>query len=428
MTVSKRNTGYYNQERETASSAGWRAYHDGQIKSLSESAYPQAPAIVDLFKRAGLKPADITSVDDLKGLPLTTKTDLARLQAENPPFGGLLTVPVNQLKRIFMSPGPIYDPQGREKEFWGWGEGFYAAGFRPRDVVINTFGYQMTPAGLMFEESLLDIGCCVLPTGVGNTETQVKIMKEMGVTGFVGMASYLRKIGTEAIAQGLDPKKDLSLEIGYVAAEILTDALRSEVENMFGMRLRQGYGTADCGCLAYECSERNGMHFTSNAYIEILDPNTRATMGPGEPGEVVVTLFNSTYPLVRFATGDLSAYTVDECACGRTAPRLTRIMGRVDQVTKVKGMFVHPQQAEAVIAKFPQVEKFQIVVTRENEIDTMTFKLEMAQVPAAGDPFYDEIGTAIQTGIKLRPQLEVVTSGTLAEAGELIVDKRVWDQ
>jgi len=170
------------------------------------------------------------------------------------------------------------------------------------------------------------------------------------------------------------------------------------------------------------------MHFTSNAYIEILDPNTRATMGPGEPGEVVVTLFNSTYPLVRFATGDLSAYTVDECACGRTAPRLTKIMGRVDQVTKVKGMFVHPQQAEAVIAKFSQVEKFQIVVTRENEIDTMTFKLEMAQAPAAGDPFYDEISAAIQTGIKLRPQLEVVTSGTLAEAGELIVDKRVWDQ
>jgi len=220
MTVSKRNTGYYNQERETATSAGWRAYHDRQIKSLSESAYPQAPAIVDLFKRAGMKPADITSVDDLKELPLTTKTDLARLQAENPPFGGFLTVPVNQLKRIFMSPGPIYDPQGREKEFWGWGEGFYAAGFRPQDVVVNTFGYQMTPAGLMFEESLLDIGCCVLPTGVGNTETQVKIMKEMGVTGFVGMASYLRKIGTEAIAQGLDPKKDLSLEIGYVAAEI----------------------------------------------------------------------------------------------------------------------------------------------------------------------------------------------------------------
>lgn len=428
MTVSKRNSGYYNQGCETASVADWRAYHDRQIKSLAENAYPLAPAVAGLFKQAGLKPADISSIEDLKQLPVTTKTDLARLQAENPPFGGFLTVPVNQLKRIFMSPGPIYDPQGQAKEFWGWSEGFYAAGFRPQDVVINTFGYQMTPAGLMFEESLLDIGCCVIPTGVGNTETQVKIMKEMGVTGFVGMASYLRKIGEAAIAEGLDPKQDLSLEIGYVAAEILTDALRSEVEVMFGMRLRQGYGTADCGCLAYECSERNGMHFTSNAYIEILDPRTREQMGPGEPGEVVVTLFNSTYPLVRFATGDLSAYTVDECACGRTAPRLTKIMGRVDQVTKVKGMFVHPQQAAAVIAKFTQVEKFQIVVTRDNEIDKMTFKLEMAQVPSVGAPFYDKISGAIQDGVKLRPELEIVASGSLGEKSELIVDKRVWDQ
>jgi phenylacetate-CoA ligase len=428
MAVIERSAGYYNQTREIASVDAWRAYHEQQIKDLAVKSYPLAPAIVDLFQRAGIKPADIASIDDLKQLPVTTKSDLARMQAENPPFGGFLTVPVNRLKRIFMSPGPIYDPQGQANEFWGWSEGFYAAGFRPNDVVINTFGYQMTPAGLMFEESLLDIGCCVIPTGVGNTETQVKIMQEMGVTGFVGMASFLRKIGETAIAQGLDPLKDLALEIGYVAAEILTDTLRSEVEGMFGMRLRQGYGTADCGCLAYECSERNGMHFTSNAYIEILDPRTREPMGPGEPGEVVVTLFNSTYPLVRFATGDLSAYTVDACACGRTAPRLTKIMGRVDQVTKVKGMFVHPQQAQAVIAKFPQVAKFQIVVTRANEVDNMTFKLEMAAAPAAGDSFYDEIAGAIQEGIKLRPQLETVPPGTLAENIELIVDERVWDK
>ena len=428
MTASTRSSGYYNQERETASPEAWRSYHDRQLKSLAEQAYKMAPAITNLFDRAGVKPAEITAVDDLQLLPVTTKTDLARLQAENPPFGGFLTVPVNQLKRIFMSPGPIYDPQGQANEFWGWAEGFYASGFRPRDVVINTFGYQMTPAGLMFEESLLDIGCCVIPTGVGNTETQVKIMKDMGVTGFVGMASFLRKIGQTAIAEGLDPKKDLALEIGYVAAEILTDALRGEVEDMFGMRLRQGYGTADCGCLAYECSERSGMHFTSNAYIEILDPRTREVMGPGEPGEVVVTLFNSTYPLIRFATGDLSAFTTETCACGRTAPRLTKIMGRVDQVTKVKGMFVHPQQAAAVVAKFPQVEKFQIVVTRANEIDKLTFKLEMAQAPSAGDPFYDEISVAIQEGIKLRPELEVIVPGTLSEKSELIVDERVWDQ
>ncbi len=427
MRPSKRNSGYYHEERETASAEAWRAYHDRRLRGLSEHAYQFAPAVTALFDGAGIKPADISSVEDLERLPVTTKTQLARLQAENPPFGGFLTVPISQLKRVFMSPGPIYDPQGKANEFWGWSEGFYAAGFRPQDVVINTFGYQMTPAGLMFEESLLDVGCCVIPTGVGNTETQVKIMKELGVTGFVGMASYLRKIGEKAMAEGLDPKKDLSLEIGYVAAEILTDTLRSEVEEMFGMRLRQGYGTADCGCLAYECQERNGMHFTSNAYVEILDPRTREVMGPGEPGEVVVTLFNSTYPLIRFATGDLSAFTVEPCPCGRSAPRLTRIMGRADQVTKVKGMFVHPQQAATVIAKFPQVGKFQIVVTREDEIDSMTFKLEMAQTPPPDDPFYDEITTAIQEGIKLRPVIETVNPGSLGDDAKVIIDERTWE-
>lgn len=167
------------------------------------------------------------------------------------------------------------------------------------------------------------------------------------------------------------------------------------------------------------------MHFTANAYIEILDPQTREVMGPGEPGEVVVTLFNTTYPLIRFATGDLSAYTVEPCACGRTAPRLTRIMGRVDQVTKVKGMFVHPQQAQGVIAKFPGVAKFQIIVTRENEVDRMLFKLEMAETPGAG--FLDEISRAIQEGIKLRPELEIVAPGTIGEGAELIVDERTWE-
>ncbi len=427
MTLIDRNSGYYHEERETASVEVWRAYHDRRLKGLAKHAYQFAPAVTNLFDKAGVKPAEISSVKDLERLPVTTKTQLAQMQAENPPFGGFLTVPINQLKRVFMSPGPIYDPQGKATEFWGWSEGFYAAGFRPQDVVINTFGYQMTPAGLMFEESLLDIGCCVIPTGVGNTETQVKIMKELGVSGFVGMASYLRKIGEHAIAEGLDPKQDLSLEVGFVAAEILTDALRNEVEEMFGMSLRQGYGTADCGCLAYECRERNGMHFTSNAYIEILDPRTREVMGPGEPGEVVVTLFNTIYPLIRFATGDLSAFTVEPCPCGRSAPRLTKIMGRVDQVTKVKGMFVHPQQAAAVIAKFSQVGKFQIVVTRENEIDSMTFKLEMAQAPPPGDPIYDEITSAIQDGIKLRPELEIVAPGSLGEDADIIVDERTWE-
>ncbi|MBN2333244.1 MAG: AMP-binding protein [Deltaproteobacteria bacterium] len=427
MTTTNRTTGFYDKELETATPEGWREYHDQQVKELCLHACQKAPAIKKIFADAGVSPADITAATDLEKLPVTSKSQLAQMQAENPPFGGFLTVPVNELKRIFMSPGPIYDPQGKTPDFWGWSEGFYAAGFRAKDVVINTFGYQMTPAGLMFEESLLDIGCSVLPTGVGNTETQVELMKNLGVTGFVGMASFLRKIGEKAREMGLDPIKDLKLEIGYVAAEILTDALRAEVEQMYDMTLRQGYGTADCGCLAYECRERSGMHFTSKAYVEIVDPQTGKALGPGEPGEVVVTMFNPVYPLIRFGTGDLSAFINEPCACGRTAPRLTRIMGRVDQITKVKGMFVHPSQADQVVAKFPQVAKYEIVVTREHDSDIMTFNLEMKEHPEDSDAFIKDFSAAVQEGVKLRPVVNLMPAGSIADTGKKIRDERKWD-
>ncbi|MCD6151351.1 MAG: AMP-binding protein, partial [Deltaproteobacteria bacterium] len=427
MTTINRSDGFLNKERETASAAEWQSYNDEQVRDLCVMAYREAPAITKIFDDAGVTPDDIRGTADLAKLPVTSKSKLAELQAESPPFGGFLTVPVNELKRIFMSPGPIYDPQGRVPDFWGWSEGFYAAGFRPQDVVINTFGYQMTPAGLMFEESLLEIGCCVLPTGVGNTETQVQLMKNLGVTGFVGMASFLRKIGEKAREMGIDPRNDLQLEIGYVAAEILTDALRAEVEEMYGMTLCQGYGTADCGCLAYECREKSGMHFTSNAYVEIVDPQTGQPLGPGEPGEVVVTMFNPIYPLIRFGTGDLSAFTDELCACGRTVPRLTRIMGRVDQITKVKGMFVHPSQVDKVVAGFPQVAKYQIVVTREQNNDIMTFDLEMKEQPADADAFTKEFVAAVQDGIKLRPVVNLLPAGAITDDGKKIKDERKWD-
>ncbi len=427
MTTSNRTTGFYQQERETATPEQWREYHDRQVREICTLAWEKAPAVRQIFTAAGLEAADIRGVDDLVKIPVTSKSRLAALQAENPPFGGFLTVPPSELKRIFMSPGPIYDPQGRTPDFWGWAEAFYAAGFRAQDVVINTFGYQMTPAGLMFEESLLELGCCVLPTGVGNTETQVQLMSNLGVTGFVGMASFLRKIGEKAREMGLDPSVDLQLQIGYVAAEILTDSLRREVEEMYDMTLRQGYGTADCGCLAYECRERNGMHFASHAYVEIVDPQTGKPLPPGDAGEVVVTMFNPVYPLIRFGTGDLSAYTDEPCACGRTAPRLTRIMGRVDQLTKVKGMFVHPSQADQVVARFRQVARYQIVVTREENSDIMTFNLELQEEPADLAAFSREFAAAVQEMLKLRPEVKVVPAGSIVDDSKKIVDQRKWD-
>lgn len=418
-----RTTGFLNAALEQK---GWdeqQAELSRRLRGIVSHAYEHAPAVRKLFRAAGLEAADVRGLEDLPRIPVTPKAKLVEMQAQEPPFGGLLAVPLSRIRRIFRSPGPIYDPQGVD-EGWGWEEALFAAGFRPGDVCINTFGYQMTPAGMMFDDALASLGCPLVPTGVGDRETQVEIMKALGVRGFVGMASFLLQIGEKAKEQGLEPRRDLSLDVAFVTAEPLPDSLRSAVEELFGLTLRQGFGTADCGCLAYECFHKGGMHVVQRAVVEIVDPTSGQPMPAGETGEVVVTLFNEAYPLLRFGTGDLSALDFGECACGRRTPKLRGWLGRADQLVKVKGMFIHPGQVQGALKGFPQLERVRAVVTREENRDVLTVRIETS---GPEDALKGQLEAKLRDILRIGAKVVWAAPGELPTDGKIIEDARRWD-
>jgi phenylacetate-CoA ligase len=279
----------------------------------------------------------------------------------------------------------------------------------------------------MVDNSLQRIGCVVIPTGVGNTEQQVNILRNFKATGYCGTPSFLLNIGEKAAEMGVDLKNDLNLKVGFVAAEMLPESLRISLEEKFGMIIRQTYGTADVGCLGYECMKKSGMHIPDDKIVEIVDPETGKQLGPGKTGEIVATSFNKVYPMIRFGTGDLSIVTETPCPCGRTSPRLMKILGRVDQVTKVRGLFVHPGQAEEVASRYPQIEKYQVVVTRKEHKDEMTFRIELKEEPPQPEMLKDEIKRAIRDVIKIRGDVEFIPRGTLLEGARKIDDQRSWE-
>ncbi|QLA16635.1 phenylacetate--CoA ligase family protein [Desulfolutivibrio sulfoxidireducens] len=386
-------------------------------------AYAGCAAFRRRLDQAGIAPGDVRTFEDFEAIPVLRKKDLIALQGAGERLGGLLAHDFGTLRRIYQSPGPIFDPEGRGRDYWGFTEAFYAAGFRPGDVVQMTFSYHLTPAGHMLEEPLREIGCAVIPAGPGNTEKQIELLTSLPVTGFVGMASYLRVIGEKARAAGYDLKKDMGLQVAFVAAERLTETLRAEVEGDFGIVVRQGYGTADVGCIAYECRELGGMHVTSRGVVEICDPQTGRTVPLGQTGEVVFTPFCDAYPLVRLATGDLSRFVAEPCACGRTSRRLAGIVGRVDDTAKVKGQFIYPGQAAEVAARFPGIAGFRIVVDNPGGRDAITVEL-VRRGPVDETAF----AAAFQDRLKLRPRVAFLPQGeTLPENGPLLVDRRRYD-
>jgi phenylacetate-CoA ligase len=418
-----RTSGYLNEALETKSWAEQRAVQERRLAELVAHAVGHAPAVATLFRTQGLEPGDIRSLDDLARLPVTPKARLVEMQKENPPFGGLLAVPLDKVRRIFRSPGPIYDPQGFD-EGWGWEEALFAAGFRRGDICINTFGYQMTPAGMMFDDALGALGCPLVPTGVGDREVQVEILRSLGVAGFVGMASFLLQIGEKAKEQGLDPATDFGVRVAFTTAEPLPDALRASVEGMFGAVVRQGFGTADCGCLAYECRAKGGMHLASRAIVEIADPATGKPMPAGETGEIVVTLFNHAYPLLRFGTGDLSALDHGDCSCGRRSPRLRGWLGRSDQLVKVKGMFLYPGQVQSAFRGFPEVSRFRAIVTRDGNRDLLTVKMESA---GESEDLKTRIERRLREVLRIGASVEWAAPGSLPGDGKVLEDLRIWE-
>ncbi|MGH7359999.1 MAG: phenylacetate--CoA ligase family protein, partial [Candidatus Methylomirabilales bacterium] len=269
------------------------------------------------------------------------------------------------------------------------------------------------------------IGCIVLPAGVGNTETQADLLRRLPVTGYVGTPAFLLTLLEKARERGADPRRDLRLRVALVSGGILSDSLRKTLREDFDVTVRQAYATADLGCVAYECTAQAGMHLDEAIVVQVCDPRTGRPVPDGEPGEVVATALNPVYPLIRFGTGDLSVLDPSRCSCGRTAPRLTRILGRVDEVPKIRGMFVHPRQVEEALAAFPEVIRFQMVVSHRDHDDVLTVKVTLTGPAAPG--LADRIALALREKVKLRATVEVVEVATLPEGAKRVLDLRTWD-
>jgi phenylacetate-CoA ligase len=424
MSHVDRNSGIL-QPEEKLSTEERHAYQERFLQEVVTHSYRSGTPLKNVMDAAGLSTADIRTIDDLRKIPITKKTHLAEAQKENPPFGGFLTVPVSDLARIHRSPGPIYDPVGKVPDYWRWKTALYAAGFRPGDLVVNTLAYHLTPAGHMFEEGLSELGATIVPTGVGNTETQVDVIDRLRVTGYIGTPSFLSTILKKAELMGVAFGNSCPLEVAFLLAEMLPESLRARFEEEYRIIGRQAYGTADVGCVSYECPQLDGMHIHYDAIVEIVDPASGQVVPEGDPGEVVVTRNNMIYPLVRFGTGDLSSIVTDTCPCGRTGPRLTRIMGRVDQLTKVKGMFVHPSQVQKVLAAHPVIRKGRLLVDRVGDQDVMTLEVELAGEP--GRNFIPAVESMIHEAIKLKGGVKILEPGTLGEEDKIIHDVRTWD-
>ena len=416
-----RTQGFYN-DLETQSQSARANRQWLSLQAVTGKALSFDGEFRERLTSAGMAADEIRCLDDFTSIPVLRKKELSRLQRERG-LSWFLSCAPGQLAHIYQSPGPIYDPEGRGKDYWGWAEAFYAAGFRCGDLAQMTFSYHLTPAGLMLEEPLRALGCAVIPAGPGNSGVQLQLLQDLPVTAFVGMTSFLKSLGEKARDKGLDPRKDLGLKVGFVAAERLTEGLRAEVQDMFGMLIRQGYGTADVGCIAYECRELGGMHFSSRCYVEICDPATGRPVPTGELGEVVITPFTPDYPLIRLATGDLSRMSEEPCPCGRTAPRLMGILGRVDDTAKVRGQFIYPAQVAQALSRFPEILRHQVVVGNQGGKESLTLR-----ILASGPVEQAAIGAAFQETIKLRPVVLILGQGeTLPEGAPALVDERTYD-
>ena len=364
-------------------------------------------------------PGDVVSRDALAALPLTRKSELPGLQAGAPPFGGLAATPLSDLARVFASPGPLFEPEARREDFWRVARALYAAGFRRGDLVHNTFSYHFSPAGSMIETGAHALGCPVFPAGVGQTELQVGALAQLRPVGYAGTPSFLRILIDKAAETGADVS---SLRRALVSGEALAPSLRQGFADA-GIRALQCYAIADLGLVAYESEAMEGMIADEHVIIEIVRPGTGEPVPDGEVGEVVVTTLNPDYPLIRFATGDLSAVLPGTSPCGRTAMRIKGWLGRADQTTKVRGMFVHPSMVAEVVRRHAEVARARLVVSNPDQRDTMTLHCEAAP----DDGLRAALEGSLRDITKLRGEIEFVAPGSLPNDGKVIDDVRSYE-
>lgn len=383
----------------------------------------EAPGYGEIL--AAVDPAAVTSREALAALPVIRKSDLLDRQSGEPPFGGLAAVAPGAAAHLFASPGPIYEFETARRGFWRIERALFAAGFRPGDVVHNCFAYHLTPGGWMLDGAARGLGCAVIPGGIGNTEQQVQAIAHFRPSGYCGTPDYLKVLLDKGAELGVDCS---SITRALVSGGALFPQLRQDYAER-GVAVLQCYATADLGLIAYESEAREGMILDEGVLVEILRPGTGDPLPDGEVGEVVVTTFNPDYPLIRFATGDLSAILPGSSPCGRTAPRIKGWMGRADQATKVKGMFVQPAQVAAAFKRHGEIARARLVVTRAGDSDAMILLCEVEQGDASqvGDNLAAAIAESLQAACKVKGKVELVAPGSLPNDGKVIDDQRSYD-
>lgn len=394
------------------------------LRRIVRHAYKNAPAIKDKFDAVGVPPSAIRTIKDLEKIPVTTKGELLKLQRANPPFGGFLAVPLTNLSRIYISPGPIYDPWDHKRvecETQLYKDVVFA---KPGDIVMVSFMFHMVPAGLVSTDALTLVGCVVIPAGAGQTELQVQIMRELKVIGYCGFPSFLMSMLEKAEEMGYDFRRDFNLKWVLAVGERHIQHLRKQFEEKYGLRVIQIYGTADLGTVAYECNEKNGMHSADDMIVEIVDPDTGKQLGPNQEGEVVVTMLNKTYPLIRFGTGDLSFYTDEPCACGRASPRLTHISGMIGDHVRAKGMFIHRRELEEAMSKFADISKYQLVISLRGHKDWIGLNVE-TEANISQEALSRAIQIRCKEIFKLKvDEIDFLPKGKLAEGNKIFIDSR----
>ena len=400
-------------------SEDWSARQDRIAARAVQYGAAHSPEIARRLARAGIRPGDVGGVADLQAIPVLTKDELPALQAADPPFGGMLAAPLASLARIARSPGPINDPQGSGADFWRLGTALEAAGFRPGEVVLNSFSYHLTPGGLMLDGGLRAVGCVVIPGGVGGAAAQIEAARDAEATGYAGTPQFLLTLLERAEESG----RPLGFERALVSGAPLPPSLRARLQDGFGVDVFQAYAAADTGLIGYECAAKDGWQVAPELVVEVLLPGDDRPAAPGEAGQVVVTSPNEVYPLVRFGTGDLSAWKHAPCHSGgeRSAPRLAGFLGRVGEGVKVRGMFVHPRELAAALGPDPAVARYQAVVSADGARDVFTVRVEAAPgrvVDAAG------LAGRLREAVKIRPAVEVVPSGTIPLEARPLVDAR----
>ncbi len=402
-------------------------YDDLETRSADERATALAEALPAQIARAqklpgyatslaGIDAASVTDRAALAALPVLRKSALVSAQGAAAPFGGYAARPAHGFAHVFQSPGPIYEPGGAEHDWWRLGRFLNACGIGLGDIVQNCFGYHLTPAGMIFENGARAVGAAVLPAGTGQTELQARAAHDVGVTAYAGTPDYLKLI--------LEKADEMGLELRIARAAVSGGALFPSLRQFYadrGISCRQCYATADLGMVAYESEAMEGMICDEQVIVEIVTPGTGDPVAPGEVGELVVTTLNPDYPLVRFATGDMSAVMEGESPCGRTNLRIKGWMGRADQTTKIKGMFVRPEQVAALVAKHSEIDRARVVASRDGEMDVMTVRIEtVAEDPGAYAGTISEV-------LKLKGIVELVKPGGLPRDGVVIEDTRQYD-